>query len=200
MNVIIGYCLCIARSDTESISNMESLGYLGAKKLPKKATPAATSTRPTPPASETKKRKRTPVKERELEVLKQMQEDLRTRHADREERRKLQREVAQKTPEDAFFESCAMRVKCLPPTVRSIIQMQVQQLLYNAENPMLPQQVLVSLVHGAPQPPPPPPSLPQERCAPVWGVMTAQLDPPEIAIQETSSLPISEALNTIYYP
>ena len=80
-------------------------------------------------------------------LLKQMHDDMLARQKETDNRRKLrleeertyrEREQAQKSPEDAFFESCALRVKQLPSHIRSIIQVQVQQLLYNAENPHLP--------------------------------------------------------------
>ena len=85
-----------------------------------------------------------------------MHDDMLARQKERDNRRKLrleeertyrEREQAQKSPEDAFFESCALRVKQLPSQIRSIVQVQVQQLLYNAENPHLPPQVLVPLPH-----------------------------------------------------
>ena len=42
-----------------------------------------------------------------------------------------------KTAEDVFFESCALRIKKLPPSVRSFLQLQISQLFINAENPQL---------------------------------------------------------------
>ena len=40
----------------------------------------------------------------------------------------------QKTVEDAFFESCAIRMKALPASVKSVLQLQTSQLFFNAEN------------------------------------------------------------------
>ena len=40
--------------------------------------------------------------------------------------------------EEAFFESCAFRMKRLPLQTRSFLQLQISQLFVNAENPGLP--------------------------------------------------------------
>ena len=48
----------------------------------------------------------------------------------------------QKDADDVFYESCALRSKKLPATTRSFLQLQVSQLFFNAENPlMLPVQI-----------------------------------------------------------
>lgn len=50
-----------------------------------------------------------------------------------------------KTNEDLFFEVCASRAKKLQGAVWSVVQLQIQQVLYNAENPHLPPQIIVPL-------------------------------------------------------
>ncbi|KAI0223772.1 hypothetical protein LSAT2_025097 [Lamellibrachia satsuma] len=48
----------------------------------------------------------------------------------------------QKDADDVFYESCALRSKKLPATTQSFLQLQVSQLFFNAENPlMLPVQI-----------------------------------------------------------
>ena len=61
----------------------------------------------------------------------------------------LTEEEKQKTkPKSArqlYFDMCAMRAECLSPDVWAVLQMQIQQLLFNAENPHLPQQQVISM-------------------------------------------------------
>lgn len=45
----------------------------------------------------------------------------------------------EKTVEDVFFETCVLRMKKLPATMQSFLQLQISQLFLNAENPQLPQ-------------------------------------------------------------
>ena len=47
-------------------------------------------------------------------------------------------EAQDRTAEDAFFESCSIRMRNLPPQSRSYLQLQISQLFFNAENPQLP--------------------------------------------------------------
>ena len=42
------------------------------------------------------------------------------------------------TVEDAFFQTCALRMKKLPAATKSYLQLQITQLFANAENPQLP--------------------------------------------------------------
>ncbi|KAL5014359.1 hypothetical protein ScPMuIL_008629 [Solemya velum] len=42
-------------------------------------------------------------------------------------------EKTEKTAEDLFFESCALRMKKLPAATKSLLQLQISQLFYNAE-------------------------------------------------------------------
>lgn len=42
-------------------------------------------------------------------------------------------QVVKRDPEDAFFESCSLRVKKLPTAVRGLIQVQISEILYHAE-------------------------------------------------------------------
>ncbi len=45
----------------------------------------------------------------------------------------------EKTVEEVFFETCILRMKKLPSTTKSFVQLQISQLFINAENPHLPQ-------------------------------------------------------------
>ena len=47
-----------------------------------------------------------------------------------------------RSADDAFFESCALRMQKIPPKLRAYLQLQISQLFLNAENysdPQLPQ-------------------------------------------------------------
>ena len=44
----------------------------------------------------------------------------------------------EKTAEEVFFETCILRMKKLPSTTQSFIQLQISQLFVNDENPQLP--------------------------------------------------------------
>ena len=67
----------------------------------------------------------------------------------REALEKQLQERSQKTPEDACFENCALRMKALPPQVKSFLQLQISQLFFNAENPNL--QVPITPLPTTPQ-------------------------------------------------
>ncbi len=43
-----------------------------------------------------------------------------------------------KRVEDVFFETCTLRMRNLPPSTKSMLQLQISQLFFNAENPDLP--------------------------------------------------------------
>ena len=57
----------------------------------------------------------------------------------------------EKTVEDVFFETCVLRMKKLPPTTQSFIQLQISQLFVNAENPQLPPIPITPLPTNMPQ-------------------------------------------------
>ena len=57
----------------------------------------------------------------------------------------------EKTVEDVFFETCVLRMKKLPPTTQSFIQLQISQLFVNAENPQLPPIQITPLPTNMPQ-------------------------------------------------
>ena len=54
-----------------------------------------------------------------------------------EEPDKQLKECPPKTGDEAFIESCAFRIKKLPPSVRSFPQLQVSRFFLNVENPQL---------------------------------------------------------------
>ena len=47
----------------------------------------------------------------------------------------MQKQALPKTAEDLFFDSCALRMQKLSPAKKSLLQLQISQLFYNAENP-----------------------------------------------------------------
>ena len=57
----------------------------------------------------------------------------------------------QRAVEDVFFETCALRMKKLPATMKSFLQLQITQLFLNAENPQLPQIPITPLPTQQPQ-------------------------------------------------
>ena len=57
----------------------------------------------------------------------------------RKSRQQLANHLSQsRTAEKAFFDSCALRMEKLPTPTKSILQLQICQLFFNAENPDLP--------------------------------------------------------------
>ena len=98
------------------------------------------------PRTRENKRKRLSAIEAEANVLRQLQDEISPSEDDdlRSEEGKVDNQV-ERNSVDLFFEFCSMRVKCLPPGMRSVVQMQIQQVLFNAENPGLPQQQIMSL-------------------------------------------------------
>lgn len=52
---------------------------------------------------------------------------------------------ASKTAEDCFFEGCAIRIRKLNNDVKSLLQLQISQLFFNAENPKLSPQIITPL-------------------------------------------------------
>ena len=63
----------------------------------------------------------------------------------REKERQRFLNVLTQDPVDTFFSYCAQRAKRLPPAIQSVVEMQVQQILFNAENPSMPQQPIMPL-------------------------------------------------------
>lgn len=53
------------------------------------------------------------------------------------EKKKAQKQAAEGV-EESFFFSCIQRMKLLPAQTKSVLQFQIQQLFFNAENPHLP--------------------------------------------------------------
>lgn len=63
-------------------------------------------------------------------------------------RKQLQRPPVQKTVEECFFDTCVLRMQKLPEATRSLLQLQISQIFFNAENPNL---TPVSLTNQQPQ-------------------------------------------------
>lgn len=63
------------------------------------------------------------------------------------------KEKSEKTAEDLFFESCSLRMKKLTAASKSLLQLQISQLFYNAEIQQLqPNLQPVSITHTEPVP------------------------------------------------
>jgi len=89
------------------------------------------------------KRRLAPPQDPQLEFLKQIRNEHKTREAERKQLLELEeRKAAERDPVDVFFEFCALRVKKLPSRTRSIVEMQIQQVLFNAENPASRQKIM----------------------------------------------------------
>ena len=65
-------------------------------------------------------------------TIQQIYADHKKSQLEREERFKKKSNV------EMFFEGCAERVKALDSTLQGIVQIQFQQILFNAENPHVP--------------------------------------------------------------
>lgn len=100
----------------------------------------------------------------------------------------------EKHPVDVFFEFCAMRVKNLPQKLQSVVEMQVQQILFNAENPSA-QQPIMSLPHDIV----PPPVQAVSFQAPNQYVNPSNNGAAEVFQEDTHGTPyvFSEAMNTV---
>lgn len=82
-------------------------------------------------------------------MLKQITDEHKKRQVERDQLLELeQRKAAERDPVDVFFEFCALRVKKLPPRTRSVVEMQIQQILFNAENPAVSGQEVMHLPPG----------------------------------------------------
>ena len=89
------------------------------------------------------KRRLAPPRDPQVELLKQISEDDKKRAEERKQLLELEeRKAAERDSVDVFFEFCALRVKKMPARMRSVVEMQIQQVLFNAENPATRQQIM----------------------------------------------------------
>ena len=82
--------------------------------------------------------------EQDVNVIQEIYADHKKRMSEREEK------MLSKSNVDLFFEHCAQRVKALDGTVQGVVQIQVQQLLFNAENPHMPAAPIMPLPASTP--------------------------------------------------
>ena len=107
---------------------------------------------------------------------------------------------------DSFFDSCVHRVKKLPNSMKSVVQMQVSQIIFNAENPMMQQPVMAIPMPQVPQQMPQPASqlMPQPSPQPMHQsvplAMGSSQKPTYATLQNVSTDGdiLSQAMNVIY--
>ena len=99
----------------------------------------ATFSTPDPPRTSTRSRKRAHNEKETGEMESALTELIKEHRKNRDQieshLKAPQQPKEPKSPEEVFFDSCALKIKQLPQQTRSFLQLQISQLFFNAENP-----------------------------------------------------------------